>query len=208
MNIQIDEKQCKKYDISPAQLLILLSIQQSENFKDQFNYLLNKEAITPKIGYKGMFQVSEKWKTIIDKILLKSTEVQDLEQWYSDVAKKMSSVFPQGKMQGTAYYYRGNNKELSLKLKRFFKTHTEYTPSEEMAERIVNAATRYNKEMDFNPQYRVLAKYFISKAKTITDDEGIEHNEETSLLATYLENEGAADTETVENGDWINTVKN
>lgn len=208
MNVQIDEKQCKKLNLTVSQLLILLSIKYSENFKDEFNSLLNKEAINSKLGFKGVYTINDKWNTIIDKILNKSVEIQDLEQWYSDVAKELSLTFPQGKMPNTAYYYRGNNKEISLKLKRFFKTHLEYKPSEEMAKRIINAATRYNKEMDLNPHYRVLAKYFISKAKTITDDEGIGHNEEVSLLATYLENEPTAESEIIENGDWLNTLKN
>jgi len=186
-----------------------LAIEFSNDFKSEFNGLLNKEVLILRQGMHGVFDISEKWQSVIDKILKKSLEVQNEEQWYLELAKDLVKTFPTGKKEGTAYYFRGNSKEISTKLRKFFEKHPEYIPSEEIKLRIINASIRYNKEMDFNPQYRTLAKYFISKEKTITDEEGINHIEEVSLLASYLENEPKEEEEErSEIGDWTTTIKN
>jgi len=128
------------------------------------------------------------------------------DDWYKNLAKEFAQTFPQGKMPGTAYYYRCNTNELVNKFKKFFLSHPEYKPSEEMGERIVDAAKRYNREMDFNPRYRTLSKYFISKMKPVMDEEGIVRNEEVSQLASYLENKDEDNSPV--SGNWLFNPKN
>lgn len=194
MRITIDDKLCTKYKLTLPQALVLVS-----SYLEDLAPTLGE--IESKLAFTGNSKaLTEQWKGIMEGFLSEATNTIEDEEWLSDIAKRLAQTFPQGKMPGTAFYYRCNNKELSNKIKKFFIAHPEYKPTDEMAERIIKAADRYNKDMDRDPQYRVLAKYFISKLKPVTGEDGITHNEETSILATYLENEGQEDSN---NDDWL-----
>lgn len=197
MKIVLDETICKKQKLDLPQVLLLLAVRMSPKFSETLQTLVDKQALVKDFGE---FVITQHWNDVVDEIIADSAGLIDDEQWLSSLAREFAQTFPQGKMPGTPYYYRCNNRELALKFKRFFMSHPEYKPSEQMKERIINAAKRYNREMDFDPKYRTLSKYFISKVKPVTDDEGITHNEEVSQLATYLENEGQEDSN---NDDWL-----
>lgn len=201
MKFEIDEKECKKQHLSVQQVLLLLAIRM-DNFKEALQDLFDKEAIVKEFGQTIIIQ---RWNDIVDEIICNSTEIEDMEEWYKSLAKEFAQTFPQGKMPGTAFYYRCNNKELVLKLKKFFLRYPEYKPSEETRQRIIEAARRYNLEKDRDPKYRVLSKYFILKSKPVMDEDGIVHNEITSPLATYLENEGQEMDNT---DDWVLNARN
>lgn len=201
MKISIDEKLCKQNKLSIPQLLFILAVKSSSNILSEIKDLSDKEAL---VEQNDEWYITPHWADVVDEILLNSTEIADYEEWYKQLAKDLAQTFPQGKMPGTAYYYKCNNKEITLKLKKFFSVHTEYKPSKEMAERIIEAGKRYNRDMDLNPRYRVLAKYFVIKNKAIVDEDGSCHPEEQSLLASYLENEG----EDSPADDWLITSRN
>jgi len=203
MKITIDEKQCERHKLSPPQLLFALACRMSKDPTEDLNDLLAREIMIE--SGKGLL-ITQHWSDIIDEIMLNSTDIGDREDWFTKLAKDFAATFPQGKMPGTAYYYRCNTREVSLKLKKFFATHPEYKPSEQMRRRIIDAGVRYNREMDLDPHYRVLAKYFISKIKTVTDSEGVSHNEEVSHLASYLENEGQENS--APQADWTARMSN
>jgi hypothetical protein len=57
-----------------------------------------------------------------------------------------------------------------------------------------------------NYRYLPLAKYFISKNKAVTDEDGKNHISEVSLLATYLENKEEGDTNNSD--DWLMSSRN
>lgn len=204
MNFTIDEKLCIEKKLSISELLFALAIKHSENPTRDLEDMAQRNIIVDKNGKEAL---SPQWNDIVDEILLKSTNTKNDDAWYIQLAKDFAKTFPTGKMNGTAYYYRCNTKELVLKLRKFFSSHPEYTPSKEMAERIIEAGRKYNLEMDGHPRYRVLAKYFISKMKAVTDENGMVHNEEISQLASYLENEGKENPmETSE--EWLVTQRN
>ena len=95
-------------------------------------------------------------------------------------------LYPKGKKEGTNAYWRGNLKDNTLRMKKFFKLYGNKFTKED----IINAATNY--VQSFNGQYgymRVL-KYFIWKDERKTDGEGKLYVEEVSDLATYIENAG------------------
>lgn len=202
MKITIDETTCKKKKLSVPEMLLLMAVRLSPRYSETLQSLMDKQAVT---GSPGELAVTQHWSSVADEILSDSTGLVDDMHWLSQLAKEFAQTFPIGKMQGTPYYYRCNNKELALRFKRFFASHPEYKPSENMRQRIINAAERYNREMDFDPRYRTLSKYFISKVKQVPDDEGIIHNEEVSQLASYLENENQ---DTADNGDWLVKSRN
>jgi hypothetical protein len=154
--------------------------------------LANDDFFVEKYGSSAYF-VDAEW--------LKSTQKKDEEKRLLNLAEKLRKCFPEGKMPGTAYYYRCNNREVFLKLKKFFTQYGDYTDEE-----IVDATKRFVASYQGNYRYLPLAKYFISKNKTITDEDGKNHITEVSLLATYLENKEEGDINN--SGDWLMSSRN
>lgn len=116
---------------------------------------------------------------------------------FETLAEKLMEVFPKGKQPGGKYYYRGNAKDVALKLKKFFKKYGDtYTD-----EQIINAAKRYVTSFNGNYTYMRLLKYFIWKSVAKIDEEGKSYIEEVSELADYITNENS-DTVMHNNQDW------
>ena len=102
-------------------------------------------------------------------------------------------IFPAQKKQGTCHYFRGNRKDISLRLKKFFKLYgNSYTK-----EQILEAARKYVASFNGNYSYMRILKYFIWKDERKTDSEGKGYIEETSDLASYIDNNGEES-----NNDW------
>lgn len=205
MELKINETICRKNHLTPQQTLFALALRQID--KQDIQELVDKQVLIVKQSDNNVpeYVVSHQWNDILDEIICNVNNNAGTDEWYEELAKEVAKTFPKGKMQGTAFYYRCNTKELMNKLKKFIAAHKEYKPSEELKERIIDAATRYNREMDYNPHYRVLAKYFISKMKPVADEDGIVHNEEVSMLASYLENENQEENI---NNNWFFNVNN
>lgn len=201
MKLTINEKLCGKYGLTVSQVLLMLSVCKKD-LGDTLAVLLRKGII---LKQGSEYTLSPLWKDTLDKVLDSSAGLEG-DDWYKSLAAEFAKAFPQGKMPNTAYYYRCNTSELVNKFKKFFLTHSEYKPSDEIRERIIEAARRYNREMDYNPRYRTLAKYFISKMKPVMDEDGIVHNEEVSQLASYLENEESPDSSV--SGEWHLSQRN
>lgn len=199
----IDENLCKKEGLRLPQLLLGLSVKLSKDYEGLMEEMLERKMLLHD-GEK--LTVSEHWGNVMEELMSQATTTMDLDEWYLDLAERFSKKFPQGKMPGTAYYYRGNKKELIQKFKKFFEAHKEYGITEETKEKILDAAERYNMEMGKTPKYRQLAKYFISKVKTVPDEDGSYHNEEISELASYLENKESENEIPSEN--WFLTARN
>ena len=101
-------------------------------------------------------------------------------------------IFPQGKKPGTPYYWKCNKREISLKLKSFFKLYgVKYTEEE-----ILSAAHRYVESFNGDYRFMRLLKYFIWKK---------EDGEEISELATFIDNDGQEDSDYGES--WVNELK-
>lgn len=124
----------------------------------------------------------------------------DIDERFLTLAKKVRECFPTGKMFGTPYYYRCNNREVALKLVKFTEQYGEYTDEE-----IVDATRRFVASFNGTYRYLPLAKYFIIKNKTVEDEDGSSHVVETSKLADFLENK--EDT-TIETNDWLSNTRN
>ena len=114
----------------------------------------------------------------------------------------MRELFPKGKMPGTAFYYRCNNREVVLKLKKFFIQYGQYSDEE-----ILNATKKFIASFHGELRYMPLIKYFISKNKRVEDENGEFHIQETSELASYLENEDLSE-DIEKDDDWLLTSKN
>ena len=198
MKIVIDEKICKKHHLSVTEVLVSLGIRSSEDVNETLNELEEKQVLVYK---DNNYMVTQPWSDILDEILCDSCSGEDNEERLTELAKKMRECFPEGKMPGTAYYYRCNVREVVLKLKKFFLQYGNYSD-----DKIIDATKRFIEAYNGNYRYLPLIKYFISKNKTITDEDGTSHIQEVSELASYLENK---ETETkATSDDWLMSARN
>ena len=198
MKIVIDEKICKKHHLSVTEVLVSLGIRSSEDVNETLNELEEKQVLVYK---DNNYMVTQPWSDILDEILCDSCSGEDNEERLIELAKKMRECFPEGKMPGTAYYYRCNVREVVLKLKKFFLQYGNYSD-----DKIIDATKRFIEAYNGNYKYLPLIKYFISKNKTVTDEDGTSHIQEVSELASYLENK---ETETkATSDDWLMSARN
>ena len=200
MKITIDEKECLKKDLTLPEMLITVAIKMnSGSYKETLSDLVERQIITFDTESQN-YLVTNKWESKINEIITDSTRTVDDESRLMILAKKMRDCYPEGKMPGTAYYYRCNNREVVLKLKKFFAQYGEYSDDE-----IIDATKRFVASYNGIYKYLPLIKYFIIKNKSVQDEEGKYHIEEVSELASCLENKGSAD---LESGEWLMTSRN
>lgn len=197
MKITIDEKQCERRGLQPEEVLLSLFLRCGVSLADTIEELKKKEVL---VEIDGKLLVTQPWSDILDEILVDSSGAIDDETRLMNLAKKMRECFPVGKMPGTPYYYRCNNREVILKLKKFFLQYGNYTD-----ESIIDATKRYIASFNGNYKYLPLIKYFISKNKTVMDEDGTNHINEVSPLADFLENK---EDIVNENSDWLSNIRN
>ena len=202
MQLSIDERQCSKYQLTPQQVLVALAVRSSDDFNALWDDLVQREVI---VCHEDQWYITQRWNDRVDDILMESTGKTESEERLVALAKKMREVYPEGKMPGTSYYYRCNVKEIVSKMKRFFLDHGNYTDDE-----IVEATKKFA-EARKGDKYLPLLKYFISKQKTVRDEDGVGHIEEVSELASYLENkqqEGEEGGVTINDDSWLYSDRN
>jgi hypothetical protein len=197
MKITIDEKKCLKYKLTFKEFLAALTIKNLKDPKSVIDTLVNRDVLDIK---DDKYVVTDKWSETLDKILTESGGTEKTDEEFIEMAKKMRELYPEGKMLGTTYFYRCNNKEVANKLKRFFIQYGDkYTEQD-----ILDATQRFVAAFKGNYKYLPLLKYFISKQKSVEDEDGVSHNIEYSPLADYLENPDS--NENGYNDDWDSEV--
>lgn len=179
MQLSIDERQCSRHQLTPQQVLIALAVRSTDDFNALWEDLVKREVI---VCRENQWYITQRWNDKVDDILMESTGKAESQERLVALAKKMREAYPEGKMPGTSYYYRCNVAEVASKMKRFFLNYGNYTDDE-----IVEATKRFA-EANKGNKYIPLLKYFISKQKTIRNEDGVGHVEEVSELASYLEN--------------------
>lgn len=193
MKITIDEEQCNKYDLNISYVLLALLLKNCDNIEDVILKALDKEIIVEDPG-SGELLITQRWDDVISNILLDSenNNIESRNKRIEELACELMEVFPKGKKAGTNVYWRGNKKDITLRLKKFFKLYSNYTK-----EQILEAAKRYVSSFDGKYDYMRVLKYFIWKAERKIGEDGKLFIEETSELANVIENE---DSENI--SDW------
>lgn len=190
MNIAINDDICNKYGLSLPELLIILALKH-DNIENIIASLETKGAVVKDV-FEG-YLITQRWDDVASNILLDSDVDSQSPDRISNLAVKLMEVFPKEKKAGTNHYFRGNVKDISLKLKKFFKLYgNKYSD-----EQIINAAKAYVSSFNGNYTYMRILKYFIWKPEKKMNEEGKVYIEETSDLATWIENEGSTN-----NQDW------
>lgn len=196
MKLVIDEEVCKKMGMSLPEVLAVVLVKTGIDISELFKSLQQKQVLIAQNTLMGKtVMVTQRWDDVVSNILLSSdTSVPDKDR-IEVLASALIQIFPQGKKEGTNTYWRGNIKDIKLKLKKFFKLYgTKYSD-----EQIITATKKYVESFNGNYAYMRILKYFIWKDVRKQDSEGNFYIEEVSDLATLIENAGH---EEVLSDDW------
>ena len=184
MKITIDEDVCEKYKMTVSEVLMILLIKFETNILELGEQMVDVEMIVPHDTENGKYLVTQRWNDIAENIILDSDKyIQPIDR-LDQLVIELQKIFPEGKKEGTSQYWRGNKREISLRLKKFFKLYDNtYTD-----EQILTAAKNYVETFNGQYNYMRVLKYFIWKdEKKLTEDEKIQVVE-ISDLANYIEN--------------------
>lgn len=200
MKFTIDEDACKKVNLSVPEALMILIVKTGANLKELLDSMKEKQMLVESNTLLGStLLVTQRWNDLCDSALLSADKEVPKGDRLNKLAKSLMEVFPEGKKEGTCQYWRGNIRDVTLKLQKFFKLYgNKYSD-----EQIVSAAQRYVTSHNGRYQYMRVLKYFIMKNEKKVDSEGIGYIEEVSDLAAYIENEGH---ENDLKDDWMSTM--
>lgn len=190
--ICINEKLVQSYDMS-METLLLLMILNNRSLKDILKDLKNaigRDYIERDPDTK--FKITKKGKHFIDYILLNSDKDLPEGTNLENLVEKMRNLFPEGKKEGTTYYWRGNQTELIRKLRVFYKKYGKYSEED-----ILDATKRYVESFNGDYRFMQLLKYFIIKSSINASREV----EEKSELASYIENKNQEN-----DNNWLTTL--
>ena len=196
MKITISEDVCSRHKVSLEKILLILLARVSRNIPSALDALLKEDVIRKD---EDGYSVSEGWSDSIDNILVESETNKETDDRILELADKMMEEFPKGRKEGSNQYWRGNKKEIAVRLRKFAKMYGgKWTDIE-----LLKATRRYVQSFNGNYKYMRVLKYFIWKVEKKQDDEGNTISCETSDLATLLENK----EDTVDNNDWTNELR-
>ena len=182
MKITINEEVCKKHNLSVEETIGLLFVRLTQNAHKEIDKLINDEKVVNDLLTDEIL-ITQRWNDEVDSIILESDDSIPNEEELRELASKMREMFPKGFKIGSAAW-RGNVRELTIRLQKFYKLYGNYKPEE-----ILDATKRY--VQSFNGDYtkmRIL-KYFILKHDPQMGEDGIRHVEDISDLANFLEND-------------------
>lgn len=197
MTISINDKICKENGITVAQLLALLLVKTGENIPKLLEELKSKEMIVEEQSLlEKTYTITQRWDNVCCNVILSSDKDVPVDTHIEELAKALMELYPKGKKPGTNTYWRGNLKDTKLRLKKFYKLYgNKYTDTQ-----IIEATKKYIED-HIDLSYMRVLKYFIWKDVHKVDSEGVGYIEETSDLASYIENEGQTED------NWLNEVK-
>ena len=196
MKITISEDVCSRHKVSLEKILLILLARVSRNIPSALDALLKEDVIRKD---EDGYSVSEGWSDSIDNILVESATNKETDDRILELADKMMEEFPKGRKEGSNQYWRGNKKEIAVRLRKFAKMYGGKWKDIEL----LKATRRYVQSFNGNYKYMRVLKYFIWKVERKQDEEGNQISCETSDLATLLENK----EDTVDNNDWTNELR-
>lgn len=159
--------------------------------------MLEKQIIVED-GIFNQLLVTQRWDDVVSNILLDSDYDRQSDDRLETLAVSLMEVFPKQKKAGTSHYFRGNKKDIILRLKKFFKLYgNKFTD-----EQILEAAKKYVQSFNGNYQYMRVLKYFLWKDEKKINVEGEAYIDESSDLATLIENVDSDDFRQ----DWTSTI--
>ena len=200
MKFTIDEDTCKKVNLSIAETLMILLVRTGASLEELIGKMKERQILVEENTLMGKsLLVTQRWNDLCDSALLNADDAVPKGERLNKLAKSLMECFPEGKKEGTSQYWRGNIRDVTLKLQKFFKLYgNKYTD-----EQIISATQRYVTSFNGRYQFMRVLKYFICKNEKKVDSEGVGYIEEVSDLAAYIENEGHEKTL---KDDWMSTM--
>ena len=197
MTISINENICKENGLDISELLAILLIKSCNDLPTLLKSLEDRKIIV-KDMFRG-YMITQRWDDVASSILLDSDKDRQSPERIENLAAKLMEIFPKQKKLGTCHYFRGNKKDIVLKLKKFFKIYGKFSD-----EQILNAARSYVQSFNGNYSYMRILKYFIWKDEVKINSDGEKYVDEVSDLASWIENEGQEDNL---NTEWTSTLR-
>lgn len=183
----IDTDKCREKGVPLAELWATLFLKFTPSIQTVFEEMLQKQRIVKDISQE--YLITQPWNDLISEVILNSEPGMPNDSSFETLAEALSEIFPKGKKEGTTQYWRGNKRELSLRLKKFFKLYgNSYT-----SDQILEAARKYVEGFNGNYIHMRILKYFIWKDSRVTLSDGTTQVVEVSDLANYLENSNQED---------------
>ena len=191
MKYIIDEKVCKKHNLTITEVLCLLFLKSCDgNYSDVVSKLIKEEKIiesnTLDSNNIDYLYLTPHWDDEVSSIILESDNSVPDKDRIENLVNKMRELFPKGMKIGNSAW-RGNVRELKLRMQKFFKLYGDYSD-----EAILKATKAYVDSFNGNYTYMRILKYFILKSeiKQHQNDVGevVSQVEDVSELANILEN--------------------
>lgn len=200
MKITIDEDACKKVKLSLPEVLMITLVKTGVNIETLLKQMKEKQILVEEHTLLGTnLLVTQRWSDLSDKALLSADKSVPDNKRLENLAKSLMEVFPAGKKEGTSQYWKGNLRDNTLRLAKFFKLYGNKYTDEQMIEAAKNYVSSHNGKY----QYMRLLKYFIWKDARKVNSEGEGYIEEVSDLAAFIEN--AKDEKNLKD-DWMSTM--
>ena len=191
MKYIIDEKVCEKHNLTITEVLCLLFLKSCDgNYSDVVSKLIKEEKIiesnTLDSNNVDYLYLTPHWDDEVSSIILESDNSVPDKDRIENLVNKMRELFPKGMKIGNSAW-RGNVRELKLRMQKFFKLYGDYSD-----EAILKATKAYVDSFNGNYTYMRILKYFILKSeiKQHQNDLGevISQVEDVSELANMLDN--------------------
>lgn len=182
MKYSIDEKTALKHHLNINEILALMLLKQGCNIPILIDKMLKRELIVQDMF--GNYIITEHWDDELQKVLLESDKDIPKDTDLNYLVGQLRELFPKGIKTGSAAW-RGNVREIKLRLQKFFKIYENIYSDEA----IIEATRKYVESFNGNYTYMRILKYFILKDEIKIDEEGNRYVEQVSELANFLENE-------------------
>lgn len=200
MKITIDEDACKKVKLSLPEVLMITLVKTGVNIETLLKQMKEKQILVEEHTLLGTnLLVTQRWSDLSDKALLSADKSVPDNKRLENLARALMEVFPAGKKEGTSQYWKGNLRDNTLRLAKFFKLYGDKYTDEQM----IVAAKNYVSSHNGKYQYMRVLKYFIWKDARKVNSEGEGYIEEVSDLAAFIEN--AKDEKNLKD-DWMSTM--
>ena len=191
MKYIIDESVCKKHNLTLTDTLCLLFLKScGGEFSKVLERLKKEEKIaSPLLEFAETadnLSVTPRWDDELCEILLVSDNSIPSEDRIVNLVTRMRELFPKGmKVNNSAW--RGNIRELKLRMQKFFKMYGDYSDED-----ILKATKSYVESFNGDYTFMRILKYFILKSEVKQhqneDGEIISQVEDISILANILDN--------------------
>ena len=200
MKLTIDEDACKKVNLSLPEVLMITLVKTGVNIETLVKQMKEKQILVEEHTLLGInLLVTQRWSDLSDKALLSADKSVPDNKRLETLAKALMEVFPAGKKEGTSQYWKGNLRDNTLRLAKFFKLYGDkYTDKQ-----LIEAAKNYVSSHNGRYQYMRVLKYFIWKDTRKVNSEGEGYIEEVSDLAAFIEN--AKDEQDLKD-DWVSNM--